>query len=130
MSYLHCLITECVIKVHYQGEDKSFDAHVIKPVGVIELAFIHGHYDFVIKSKNVIKKEGVGRVNINTNVIVGDDKRLRIDATCLAKGDWLDSGCNMLNTDGNRLVTDAICLDNDGNELDDDNIWLDTYGNR
>ena len=36
----------------------------------------------------------------------------------------------MLNTDGNRLLTDGICLDNDGNELDDDNIWLDTYGNR
>ena len=125
---------QCDIKVHYQGEDKSFDAHVIKPkspsVGVIELAFIHGHYDLVIKSKNVITKEGVGRVNINDNVIEGDDNRLRIDATCLAKGNWLVSGCNMLNTDGNRLVTDGICLDNDGNELDDDNIWLDIYGNR
>ena len=37
--------TECDIKAHYQGEDKSFDAHVIKPkspsVRVIELAFIH-----------------------------------------------------------------------------------------
>ena len=126
--------TECDIKVHYQGEDKSFDAHVIKPkspsVGVIELAFIHGHYDLVIKSKNVIKKEGVGGVNIDANVIEADDNRLRIDATCLDKGNCLDSGCNMLNTDGNRLVTDGICLNNDGNELDDDNIWLDTYGNR
>ena len=139
---------QCDIKVHYQGEDKSFDAHVIKSkspsVGVIELAFIHGHYDLVIKSKNVIKKEGVGRVNINANVIEGDDNRLRIDATCLDKGNWLGSGCNMLNTDGNRLVTDGICLDNDSNELvtdgicldndcnelDDDNIWLDTDGNR
>ena len=38
--------TECYIKVHYQGEDKSFDVHVIKPkwlsIGAIGLALFMG----------------------------------------------------------------------------------------
>ena len=43
----------CQIKVHYQDRNKIFDTHHLKPDsisnGIIELSFINGHYDLVIK---------------------------------------------------------------------------------
>ena len=54
--------TSCQIKIHYQDHDKSFDTNLINPENahavnkrIIEVAFINGHYDLVIKK--IVKQE-------------------------------------------------------------------------
>ena len=62
--------TSCDIKLHYQDHDKSFDTHVIKSQNrshgsakFIELAFVSGHYDLVVK--NALKQEQVASDPVN-----------------------------------------------------------------
>ena len=87
--------TSCQIKVHYPDRDKIFDTHLLKPDstsnGIIELSFINGHYDLVIKDmkQELITPTADSHRNLSNNFDVqnssGNEKGNKKETECDSK---------------------------------------------
>ena len=79
--------TSCQIKIHYQEHDKSFDTNLINPENahavskrIIEVAFINGHYDLVIKK--IVKQELVAPATDTSAVQISQGLSISDEAIC------------------------------------------------
>ena len=85
--------TSCKIKIHYEDIDGSMDSHMIcnessTNDGMIELAFISGHYDLVVK--DVVKHENQPVVNQENTAKVIKSELLEDDLHSSAEEDFHD----------------------------------------